>query len=108
MLIQGLENVTTAAEVKAALNAQYDQVCSSIDPTTVNVYVVCKSHYYEGSTFLRAYRTYCVFSKEQALRVAEEAYNEWSLHEAAPSIDPKFETYVTIRFDNKFAVDHND
>jgi hypothetical protein len=108
MLIKGLENITTAEAVKAALNEQYERACSNIDPTTVNVYVVCKSHYCEGTTFLRAYRTYCVFSKEQAIRVAEEAYNQWSMFEAAPSLDPKFETYVTIRFDNKTAVTHHE
>ena len=76
MEIKGFCNDLSIDEVECQLEDQYE--CARREPTTVNVYLVSTSETSVGiCKHAHAVNTFCVFSKEQAIRTAKEQYIKW-------------------------------
>lgn len=95
-------------EIKKTLEDQYELTSTSFNPSTVNTYVAVRCINPEGSTLLTAYRTHCIFSKEQAVRVAASMFSSWipTIEECFTTNTQWFEKYLLIEFDNKPAITH--
>jgi hypothetical protein len=99
MEIKGFCSDCTIEEVQRIFEEQYE--CSRREPTTVNIYLdstsdscsgICKHSY--------AVNTICIFSKEQAVRIATEEYKKWKSHESSVIYDGFITSMKTvIKFD---------
>lgn len=74
--------------------------CARREPTLVSVYFVTEIDLgREQPKYITPHRTYCVFSREQAIRVAAEAYRAWQ--PIKPTENTISKTRVEIAFGNK-------
>jgi hypothetical protein len=102
MEIKGFSNDASIEEVGYEFEERYE--CARREPTAVCVYIVTTSDCGFGIREHKcAVNTFCIFSKEQAVKTATEQYIQWK--EAKQIELSQFITSmkVLIEFDNKFA-----
>ena len=103
MEIKGFCSDCTIEEAERIFEEQYE--CSRREPTTVNVYIDSTSQGTEGILKSRyPVKTYCIFSKEQAIERAKEEYARWRQYKGGPISKFITNMKVTIQFDTKYAI----
>jgi hypothetical protein len=103
MEIKGFCSDCTIEEAERIFEEQYE--CSRKEPTTVNVYLDSTSETGAGiHKFCYAVNTFCIFSKEQAIRIAKEQFINWKSHERLTAYDTfMISMKVIIKFDTEYA-----
>lgn len=95
--------VLPTENVEQIIEEQWE--CARHEPTVVAVYFVTEiniecSRKRERIKYINPHKNYCVFNREQAIRVATEVYREWQPIE--PTKGKISKTHVEIKFSNEF------